>query len=89
MLVSDSGGASKEASFVGKKCIYMLDLNIWPELVENGYIQLMDIDNNEMVERSLYEIKNILAGRKWLCRPEFFGNGNAAVKIVDVIEKIV
>lgn len=89
LLVSDSGGASKEASFVGKKCIYMLDLNIWPELVENDYIQLMDIDNNEMVEKSLYEIKDILATGKGLCRSEFFGNGNAAGKIVDVIEKIV
>lgn len=89
LLVSDSGGVSKEASFVGRKCIYMLDLNIWPELVENGYIQLMDVDNSEMTERSLYEIKNILSGGKLLNRSKFFGTGNAAEKIADIIEKII
>jgi len=89
LLITDSGGASKEASFAGKKCIYMLDLNIWPELVENGYIQLMDAGNEEMTGRSLDEIKNILSGGKQLSRAGFFGDGNAAGKIVDIIEKII
>ncbi len=89
LLISDSGGASKEASFVGKKCIYMLDLNIWPELTESGYIQLINLDDEKMAEKNLYEIKNILSNGKDLSRSGFFGDGNAAGRIVDIIEKII
>lgn len=36
LLVSDSGGASKEASFAGKRCFFPLNLKVWPELMRGG-----------------------------------------------------
>lgn len=41
LVISDSGGTSKEASFLGKKCFYILNLDIWPELSASGYVQMV------------------------------------------------
>ena len=88
LLISDSGGASKEASFVGKKCIYILNLDIWPELREQNYIVHLDVENKDSVENILQKvIRNDTALKKMkpsLC----FGDGNAAGKIVDIIEDL-
>lgn len=89
LLISDSGGASKEASFVGKKCIFMLDLEIWPDLVKNGYIQTVDVDNKKLTEDALKEIKCVLANGRALDKVTVFGNGTASKKIADIIEKIL
>lgn len=89
LIISDSGGASKEASFIGKKCIYTLNLKVWPELIDSGNIQIVDIENEKEVERTLKVIEDVITGKQKSDKVDFFGNGNAAVKIVDIIEKNV
>lgn len=88
-LISDSGGTSKEASFVRKKCIYMLNFEVWPDLQEAGYIQTVDVDNNQSVEMAMSEIKKILKNDIVYKKVDFFGDGNASKKIVDIIERII
>ncbi len=87
MLISDSGGASKEASFCGKKCLYLLDMVIWPELLESGFIQNIDFNRRDSVKKGLSIIKSISTDRdnNGIC--QFFGDGHAAIKIVDIIEE--
>lgn len=88
ILLTDSGGASKEASFAGKKCLYMLDLLVWPELVEAKVIYTMDIEQENAVKKGRDIIREEVQGRKkHNTRVNFFGEGNAAEKIVDIIEK--
>jgi len=89
LLISDSGGASKEASFVGKKCIFMLNVDIWPDLVKEGYLQMVDFDNDKMAEDGIEEIRRIIVQGKELHKIDIFGDGNAAEKIADIIEKII
>ncbi len=80
-VVTDSGGLSKEASFAKKKCFYMVDLKIWPSLVESGWIEYIDFNKVES-----YPSTN---ADKWsvndLDNVDDFGNGNAATKIVDLL----
>ncbi len=87
LLISDSGGASKEASFAGKKCFFPLKLDVWPELIECGYINIVDIDDDNSVCRNIESIEEIIQSDKFLPQTDYFGNGNAAEIIVDTIEK--
>lgn len=89
LLISDSGGASKEASFAGKKCIFLLELEIWPELVHLGYINAVDIEDIESLQNNIEQIEEILYSDKNLPKSDCFGNGNAAEIIVDTIEKAI
>jgi len=87
LLISDSGGASKEASFVGKKCFFPLGLGVWPELVELGYINMVDIEDDKSIQHNIQDMEEIIYANKSLAKPSCFGNGNAAEIIVKTIEK--
>lgn len=87
LLVSDSGGASKEASFVGKKCFFPLKLDVWPELCRLGYINIVDLGDEKSVRQNIQKIKELLQTDDNLARPDCFGNGNAAVIIVDTMQE--
>lgn len=85
LVISDSGGASKEASFVGKKCIYTLNLSVWPELEKEGYISHVDIETRSSVEAALDLIDKINFSGLGMKSSECFGSGDAAKKIADII----
>lgn len=87
LVISDSGGVSKEASFAGKKCFFPLKLEVWPKLIEAGYIKIVDIDDSESVRQSLEAIKETLSIDRPMMKPDFFGNGNAAEVIVNTIKE--
>lgn len=89
LLISDSGGASKEASFVGKKCIYILNFDVWGELIKEGYIQSVDMDNEKSVGEALEEIRDIVTNGREMKRTNVFGDGTASVKIADIITGIL
>ena len=89
ILVSDSGGASKEAAFCGKKCLYMLDLVIWRELTECGFIQNIDFDDHDSVKSALSLVNNISYVEDKLDVTQVFGDGYAAAKIADIIEEYI
>lgn len=89
ILISDSGGASKEASFVGKKCIFMLNLEVWPELNEAGFIQILEVDSAVSVKRGLETVFASISKEEKYDKVDFFGEGNAAEKVVDIVEHII
>ena len=89
LLVSDSGGASKEVSFVGKKCFFPLKLDVWPELRRLGYINIVDIEDEKSVRHNIQKIRELLQSGGDMARPDCFGNGNAAEIIADTIQEVL
>lgn len=86
LIVTDSGGVSKESSFAGAKCLFMLDLNIWDDLVKNGWIFKVNPEDEASVKKALSfgEKAERVAERE---RLKFYGDGHAAAKMVDLLEK--
>ena len=86
LIVTDSGGVSKESSFAGAKCLFMLDLDIWDDLVKAGWIVKVDPENEESIKDAL-----VFAGKAVRVeekdRPKYYGDGHAAKKIVDLLEQ--
>ena len=89
LLISDSGGASKEASFAGKICYFPLELRIWPELERLGYIKRVNIEDKHSVECCIGKIEKLLRSDANLLPVDCFGNGHATELIVDTIEKAI
>ena len=85
MILTDSGGLSKESYFAGVKCMFMLELNVWSDLESIGWIRKMSRMNKENVEiindifHSYGQIDNDN-------QHNFYGRGNAAEKIIDLME---
>ncbi len=89
LLISDSGGASKEAAFAGKKCFFPLKLEVWPQLIKDGYISIVDIEDDKSVQQNIVAIEQIKDTDEGLPKTDCFGNGNAAKCIVETIEKAI
>jgi UDP-N-acetylglucosamine 2-epimerase len=83
LILTDSGGLSKESSFAGVRCMFMVDLNVWPELEEIGWIVHMSSNN----DKNIGLIDDLLNAPKLQDKPSFYGDGTAAKKIVDLIEQ--
>lgn len=77
-IVTDSGGVQKEAFFLAKPCITLRDETEWVETVENGWNVLAGANTDSIINlmRNL-EPKND--------RVDYFGDGNAAGKIIDIL----
>jgi len=86
IILTDSGGLSKESVFAGVKCLFMVDLHVWPDLEAIGWIKHIDFDDEEKVKEALEEIKADKADKQTV---EFYGDGHAAAKIADCIEEYV
>lgn len=86
LIVTDSGGVSKESSFAGAKCIFMVDLDVWDDLVKCGWIFKLNPENEISVKDALKFAEN--ARRVAVSeRPRFYGDGRTAAKIVDLLEQ--
>lgn len=86
LIVTDSGGVSKESSFAGAKCLFMLDLDIWDDLVKEGWIVKVDPEDEESIKNAL-----VFAGKAVRVeekdRPKYYGDGHAAKKMVDLLKQ--
>lgn len=86
LIVTDSGGVSKESSFAGAKCLFMLDLDVWDDLVKAGWIVKVNPESEESIQNALiFAEKAVRVEEK--DRPQFYGDGHAAKKIVDLLEQ--
>lgn len=81
LILTDSGGLSKESSFAGAKCLFMLEMDMWEDLVREKWMYKFDPQNAEGVEEAL-----CFAGKAKRAavedRPRFYGDGHAAAKMV-------
>lgn len=78
-IVTDSGGLQREAFFAGKQCVTIFDYIIWPETM---------IDNrNQLAKANKEDIINKLFCEQKVNENSAFGNGTAALKILEHIDK--
>ena len=80
LILTDSGGVQKEAFFFKKPCIVLRPETEWVELVESGNAIIADA-NKTLITKSL----NSFSNNNKLNYPSFYGNGNAAVDICQII----
>jgi len=77
-IVTDSGGVQKEAFFLSKPCITMRNETEWIETVDNGWNVLVGTDSDKIC----YNILNFAPKEK---KNNYFGDGNTAQKIVQIL----
>ena len=80
-VITDSGGAAREAFFCEKKSVIVMDYPFWPEIIEAGCSLNVSADSLQLYE-SFFKLP--------LLYPDFrespiFGNGNAAQLIKEDI----
>ncbi len=86
LILTDSGGVSKESSYAGAKCLFMLELDVWEDLVRDGWIHKFNPQDEESVAQALRFAAS--AERVPLeKRPRYYGDGHAAEKIVRTLEE--
>jgi UDP-N-acetylglucosamine 2-epimerase len=76
-LLTDSGGAQKEAYLLGVPCLTMRDTTEWTETVDTGWNVLVDLDR----DAALAALDRTPPPR----RPELYGGGRAAERVCDVV----
>jgi len=78
VVMTDSGGVQKEAYFFKKPCITLRDETEWTELVDEGFNEVVGSDYDKIIDayRRLPE-------RKCDYRKNLYGDGNAAIMIVE------
>lgn len=84
VIATDSGGVQKEAFFHRIPCVTLRDETEWTELVESGWNRLVPVKHPDQVAASILEA---IGSRGLDVSP--YGNGDAAKKIVFVLEKDV
>ncbi|AYD39336.1 UDP-N-acetylglucosamine 2-epimerase (non-hydrolyzing) [Clostridium fermenticellae] len=79
-ILTDSGGVQKEAFFLGKPCITLREETEWIETVNNGWNILVGSNAKKIIQ----SINEFLPQKE---RKNYFGNGDAADKIVNILNK--
>lgn len=85
LILTDSGGVSKESSYAGAKCLFMLELDVWEDLVRDGWIHKFNPQDEESVARALRfaaQAERVPMEE----RPRYYGDGHAAEKMVKALE---
>jgi UDP-N-acetylglucosamine 2-epimerase (non-hydrolysing)/UDP-GlcNAc3NAcA epimerase len=73
-VLTDSGGAQKEAYLAGVPCVTLRDTTEWVETVQAGWNVLVDLDADAAVRA--------LGGTPPAHRPELYGDGHAGERVV-------
>ena len=80
LVVTDSGGLQREAFFAGKKCVTLLNFVVWQETMVGNRNVLAKPQAEDILEKITIQ-QEVSAGY----HP--FGDGHAAEKIVNAMEK--
>ena len=78
-IITDSGGMQKEAYFFGVPCITLREETEWVETAETGWNQLVGADPGRIIAA-------VNTPMPQGDRPDLFGDGKAAEKIVELIK---
>ena len=76
-VLTDSGGVQKEAYLAGVPCVTLRNTTEWVETVQTGWNVLVDLDPGA--------VRAALSRRPPAARPELYGDGHAADRVVAAI----
>ncbi len=79
-ILTDSGGVQKEAYFYGVPCITLRETTEWVETVESGWNILVGTEKEKIIEA----VKSFSPTKE---RENYYGDGNAALKIRQIITR--
>ena len=79
-ILTDSGGVQREAYFLAKPCVTLREETEWPETLAGGWNVLAGCDTNWIVDAAL-RLPPLDPP------PPAFGDGQAATKIVEILER--
>jgi UDP-GlcNAc3NAcA epimerase len=80
IILTDSGGIQKEAYWLGVPCITLRNETEWVETVDTGWNKLVGAKQDDILE-------GVRAYKLPGARPPLYGDGEAAQRIVDVLEQ--
>ncbi|MBF7081414.1 UDP-N-acetyl glucosamine 2-epimerase [Desulfallas sp. Bu1-1] len=83
-IITDSGGVQHEAAFYRVPCVTILERTPWIETVNNNWNRLCPPDKNKIIE-AYREAINSNPSWDGLC--SCYGTGDAAKKIIGILEK--
>ena len=86
LILTDSGGVSKESSFAGAKCLFMLDIDIWEDLADIDWLHKVNPQDEDSVADALHfasQAEHVSVAE----RPKFYGDGHAAAKMVQALRE--
>lgn len=86
LILTDSGGVSKESSYAGAKCLFMLELDVWEDLVRDGWIHKFNPQDEESVAEAL-RFAAVAERVRPEERPRYYGDGHAAEKMIKALEE--
>ena len=78
VILTDSGGVQKEAYWLGVSCVTLRDETEWLETVESGWNVVVGAGKEKIINA-------VRAFKSDKARPELYGNGRTAEKIVQHI----
>jgi UDP-GlcNAc3NAcA epimerase len=83
-IITDSGGVQHEAAFYRVPCVTILERTPWIETVNNNWNRLCPPDKNKIIEAYREAINS---NPSWDGLGLCYGTGDAAKKIVSILEK--
>ena len=87
LMLSDSGGIQEEATALGTPLLILREKTERPEAIDSGNARLVGTSTDRIVAEVRHLLKNPYE-RLQMARPAFpFGDGNAAPRIAEIIEK--
>lgn len=86
LILTDSGGIQEEAPAFGVPVLVLRDVTERPEGVQAGTLKLVGTDEHKIVNEASYLLNDSVAHAAMAQAVNPFGIGDAAKKIVDVLE---
>jgi UDP-N-acetylglucosamine 2-epimerase (non-hydrolysing) len=87
LILTDSGGIQEEAPSFHKPVLVLRDVTERPELIEAGGGKLVGTDASRIFDETLHLLRDLGEYNKMRRIDNPFGDGHAAARIVDVLEK--
>lgn len=86
LILTDSGGVSKESAYAGARCLFMLDVDVWEHLVKDCWIQKVNPQDQASLNQALQFARRAKRVPK-AERPKYYGDGHAATKMVQALQE--
>jgi len=87
LILTDSGGIQEEAPALGKPVLVMRDVTERPEAVKAGVVRLVGTDEHRIVRNVVQLLDDPVAYRRMSARTSPYGEGRAALRIVQAIRR--